>query len=52
MQMRYIKYGGRKLEDIAKEEVTAVTTQYEQQKTKLNQRMSFEYINLNKVKEE
>lgn len=30
MQMRYIKYGGRKLEDIAKEEVTAVTTQYEQ----------------------
>lgn len=30
MQMRYLKFGGKKLEDIAKEEVTAITTQYEQ----------------------
>ena len=44
--------GVQKLEDIANEEVTAVTTQYETQKKQVNQRMSVEYINLNTVKQE
>ena len=50
--MRMQTYGTRTLEEIANEEVTAVTTQYETQKTQYNQRMSVEYINLNTVKTE
>lgn len=50
--MRMQTYGTRTLEEIANEEVTAVTTQYETQKTQYNQRMSVEYINLNTIKTE
>ena len=50
--MRMQTYGTRTLEEIATQEVQAVTTQYETQKTQLNQRMSVEYTNLNTVKTE
>lgn len=51
-RIRHKRRGTKKLEQIAEEEVKAITTQYETEKKVRNERMSREYIVLNKIKEE
>ena len=50
-KMRHRRKGVKKLEQIAQEEVQAITTKYEVERKKVGERLSKSYIKLNSIKE-